>query len=99
MKPKANTLPKPTENEIQSAIRGYLRLRGWFVIRNQQGLGSHKGLSDLTAIKDGRVLWIEVKKPGGRLSRYQAEFADQVVSHGGEYVLADSVEVITKEVG
>ena len=33
----------PTETDIQNAIREYLRWRGWFVIRHQQGLGCHKG--------------------------------------------------------
>ena len=77
----------PTESEIQTAIRQLLQARGWFVIRLQQGLGCHRGLSDLVAIKQGRVVWIEVKTPRGRLSEYQLAFARSVDGHGGEYVV------------
>jgi hypothetical protein len=43
------------EGEILRAVRDYLRVEGWLVIRNQQGLGSYKGLPDLTAIRGGEV--------------------------------------------
>ena len=49
------------ETVIQNQIRDLLRMDGWFVIRHQQGMGCHKGLSDLTAIKEGRTIYIEVK--------------------------------------
>lgn len=88
-KAKPNT---QTENQIQSAIREYLHWKGWFVIRHQQGLGCHKGLSDLTAIKDGHVVWIEVKTPRGSQSDCQKEFEAKVIDHGGQYLLARSVD-------
>ena len=82
----------PTETDIQNAIREYLRWRGWFVIRHQQGLGCHKGLSDLTAIKNGRTVYIEVKAPKGKLSEWQLDFQADIEAHGGLYVVARSVE-------
>ena len=82
----------PTETEIQNAIRDFLRWRGWFVIRHQQGLGCHKGLSDLTAIKGGKTVYIEVKKPKGKLSEWQLDFQADIEAHGGLYVVARSVE-------
>ena len=82
----------PTETEIQNAIREYLRWRGWFVIRHQQGLGCHKGLSDLTAIKNGQTVYIEVKAPKGKLSEWQQDFQADIEAHGGLYVVARSVE-------
>lgn len=87
----ANKPKGPTENEIQSAIRDWLRWKGWFVIRHHQGLGCHKGLSDLTAIKDGRTVYIEVKKPRGVQSDDQLQFQAEIEAHGGLYVLAKSV--------
>lgn len=83
---------KQTENQIQSAIRDYLKWHDWYVIRNQQSLGSLKGLADLTAIKGGRVLWVEVKTPRGRQSVYQMDFEAAIKAHGGEYLLTDSVD-------
>jgi hypothetical protein len=58
------TRSKTPEGAVLSQVRDYLRLKGWYVIRNQQGLGSHKGLSDLMAVsKQGRVVFIEIKAP------------------------------------
>lgn len=81
-----------SEKEIQNMIREYLRAFGWFVIRHQQGLGCHKGLSDLTAIKNGRTVYIEVKTPRGSQSDDQIQFQADIELHGGLYILARSVE-------
>ena len=80
------------ERGILQMIRDYLRLRGWFVVRMQQGLGCHRGLSDLIAVKQGRVLFVEVKAPKGQQSTYQVEFQREIEEHGGVYVLAKSIE-------
>lgn len=89
-------MPTQKENEIQQDVREYLQWRGWYVIRNQQSLGSHRGLADLTAIKDGRVVFIEIKTPEGRLSRHQRNFRDEILSHGGEYIVIRSLDEIMK---
>ncbi|TWH48524.1 VRR-NUC domain-containing protein [Sporomusa sp. KB1] len=86
-KPKA-----PKETDTQNAIREYLCWHGWYVIRHQQSLGSLKGLTDLTALKEGWTVYIEVKTLTGRLSEDQEKFRDNVVAHGGTYVVARSVE-------
>ena len=56
---------KNPETIIQGQVRDALRLDGWYVIRHQQGMGSHPGLSDLTAIKDGVTIYVEIKTPRG----------------------------------
>jgi len=83
-----------TEGDILKSVRSYLRLEGFYVIRNQQSLGSLKGLSDLTAIRDDITLWIEIKKPKGYQSIYQKEFQREVESHGGTYIVIKSVQEI-----
>jgi hypothetical protein len=55
-------------------------------------LGSHKGLPDLTAIRGGQVWWIEVKTPRGHLSEDQDTFRRDVQDHGGNWLLARSIE-------
>ena len=62
------------------------------MIRIQQGMGAHKGLSDLIAVKGGRVVFAEIKTPRGRLSEYQREFERELAAHGGEYAVLRSVE-------
>ena len=87
---------EPTESEILTVVRDFLRLRGWFVIRNQQGLGSHLGMADLTAIKNGKVIFVEVKTPKGRLGEYQRKFKRDIEEHGGIYLVVRSVEELEK---
>ena len=83
---------KQPESIILAQIRQYLQLHGYLVIRMQQGLGSHKGLSDLVCIRGGRVVFVEVKTPTGRLSVHQEGFRGAVEMHGGEYLVARSIE-------
>ena len=87
---------KISEKEIQNNIRDYLQLNGWYVIRHQQSMGSLKGLSDLSAIKDGKTIYIEVKTERGIQSEYQKEFQYNIELHGGTYILARSINDIKK---
>lgn len=80
------------ETVIQNQIRDLLRMDGWFVIRHQQGMGCHKGLSDLSAIKDGVTIYIEVKTKTGKQSDWQREFQKDIENHGGTYILARRIE-------
>lgn len=84
---------KVTETDIQGSIRDFLRLHGWYVVPHLQGLGSFRGIPDLSACSpSGEHWWIEVKKPTGALSKYQKEFRDNVLSRGGKWMMATSVE-------
>ena len=89
--PKKPLRINQTETEIRGDIRDYLRWTGWFVFYNLQGLGCYPGLSDLVAVKGGRVVYIEVKKPTGTQSEKQKNFQDNLEAAGGEYVLARGV--------
>ena len=80
------------ESVVLRQVRDYLRALGWFVIRHQQGLGSHRGLSDLTAIRGGRTIWLEAKTATGRQSEYQRAFQEAVEAHGGEYRVVRGIE-------
>ncbi len=89
---KANKGLKITESDIQATIKEYLQLHGWFVVKIHQSLGSYKGIADLYALRNGQHVWIEVKKPNGRLSEYQGKFRDDVITHGGKYIIATCIE-------
>lgn len=85
---------KQTESLILKQIRNLLELDHWDVTRHQQGLGCRRGFPDLTALKDGKTLYIEVKTPKGKQSIYQVEFERICKAHGGTYILARSVDDI-----
>ena len=82
------------ESLILQQVRDMLRLDGWDVTRHQQGLGSRRGFPDLTALKDGVTLYIEIKTATGKQSAYQVEFEKVCKAHGGTYIVARSVEDI-----
>jgi len=90
---------RPTEKQIRGSIVDLLRRCGWFVFFLQQGLGSVKGLPDLIAIQDGRMIFIEVKTPAGSQSHYQKTFERRWRECGGEYFLFRSPEDAVKGLG
>jgi len=79
------------EQDILNQIRDWLRIHGFFVCRIQQGLGAHKGISDLIAVKDGKTAFIEIKHRS-KLSEYQEAFKVEIESHGGTYIVARCIE-------
>jgi len=88
-------LPPLKESDIQKQIKEFLQWHGWFVFKNHQSLGSYLGIADLYALRAGRSVWIEVKTPTGSQSADQKQFEADVVTHGGEYYVARSVEDVT----
>jgi len=80
------------ESLILQAVRQYLQIGGWMVVRHQADLGTYPGLPDLQAIRDGRVVMIECKTATGRLSSRQEAFRETWEAHGGEYIVARSTE-------
>ena len=86
------------ESDIQRAIRDYLRLMGWFVWHNLQSLGSYRGLADLTAVKNGVVVFIEVKTSRGTLSQYQRQFQQDLTRAGGHYIVARNIDDVEEAI-
>lgn len=82
------------ETFIRRSVKEMLELDGWDVTYHQQGPLCRKGFPDLTALKNGKTLYIEIKTPTGRQSAYQVEFQRICEAHGGIYVLARSVDDI-----
>jgi hypothetical protein len=56
------------------------------------GMGVHPGFADLIVLSGGRVLFLEVKSPTGRLSRSQIVFRDMVQAQGFAWALVRSLE-------
>jgi Holliday junction resolvase len=57
------------ESLIQGAIRAHLINEGWFVVKLINT--SKPGMPDLMSIKDGKVIFFEVKTDKGRVSKLQ----------------------------
>jgi hypothetical protein len=95
------------EQSIQRAILDYLRFRGIPAIkitttgiyvrsRDTYIKNPSKGALDIYAClpPNGRSCWIEVKKPGGRVSPEQQQFIDIINQAGGLAFVAHSVEEV-----
>jgi hypothetical protein len=57
---------------------------------------SETGVSDILGCYRGKLLCIEVKREGGRLSPYQETFLGAVRAEGGIAIVARSVEDVIK---
>ena len=76
------------ENLVKEECKQWLLIMGWFWRYNLQGLGAYKGMPDQMATKDGVTIEIECKSPGRKQSEAQKQYEEDLVSHGGHYVLA-----------
>ena len=96
-----------TEAEIQRQCIELLTRTGWLVIRlnggrsgtilwsrwyDGEGVCHQKGISDILAVKNSRLLALEIKRPGGKLSVEQREFLTCAMQHGATPLVVEDVE-------
>ncbi len=92
-----------TEHDIQNSIRLELSKLGCLTFRINVGkfqmkdgrwfdTGVPKGWSDLIAIKDGRIYFLEVKNAKGRASQEQINFIEQMQKQGCKAGIVRSVQ-------
>jgi hypothetical protein len=85
------------EHDVCEELKAWWRAHDFYVIRNQQGLGSKKGVSDYTVIRKGRVAFVEAKATNGKQSENQKDFQSGVERAGGVYILAHSLQEFNEE--
>jgi len=97
-----------TEAQIQQAIVNYLRAMGWYVVVTDAGEAAraarerHRrgriraGTPDLVALRGGRGMMIEVKRPSGRLTERQRMEHDRLRELGVPVTIARSVEDVER---
>jgi len=96
---------KVKEQDIQKAVMNYLTLVGYFVFKNsttgiyKKDTGHYipaqtKGVADLTAIKNGKVVMLEIKTPTGKMSDNQKSFQQQWEAKGGRYICGGLDEIM-----
>lgn len=100
MKRKLRLKIKITENDVKLQVKQYLSLKGWFHFHLMAGMGAYKGSPDRIAVKDGRVLFLEIKKPvGWKHSDPQKQFQKDIREHNGEYYLIRNLDELIKIIG
>lgn len=63
-----------TEKGFQQAIIDLARLSGWLCYHTFDSRRSAKGFPDLVMVKNGKILFIEVKTEKGKLTEHQQEW-------------------------
>jgi len=76
------------ERKIQLECEQRLRALGWFVLRLV--LPGRRGFPDTFAMKNGSVLFIEFKQPGGELSPQQEQVIEMLLRAGAVVLVAES---------
>jgi len=69
-----------TEQQIQTKIKKKLQERGWFVTKLIKT--STNGIPDLLAIKNGKAMFIEVKRENGKLAPLQQMRLEELIQAG-----------------
>ncbi len=96
-------MQKELEKDIQSAILQLLRLKGYFVWKqNSAGImktdghyipSQMPGIADIIGVDPkGRFVGIEVKRPGGKMSDLQRGFQESVKRNHGLAAVVYSVD-------
>lgn len=70
--------PKLTEKDWQRRVTNYATIRGWLVYHPLISRGSAPGWPDLTMVRDGKIIFAELKTDTGRLSRDQTIWLDKL---------------------
>lgn len=86
--------PTP-ETRLKRSCKQFMSIHCIFNFPITQGLGCYRGAPDIVAHHRGRVVYLEIKTPTGRLSNYQEQFKVQCERDGIEYhVVRDVYDLI-----
>ena len=79
-----STRPKMSESQLQGVVIETAQRFGWMVhhdrpAQNSRGdwrtaISGHPGFPDLVLVRDGQVLFVELKSDSGRLSKTQEQW-------------------------
>lgn len=78
-----------SEASIQAGIKDLLKNLGAYVVDTSQPRATMitPGLSDLIVMGWGRIAFVEVKTPDGKMSKHQVAFRREVEDNGGTYMV------------
>lgn len=77
------------EREVERPAKQFAEQRGWWCCKFvSPGL---RGVPDDVFIRDGRVIWVEFKRPGKNLRPQQAKRVREMRAHGAEVHVIDNL--------
>ena len=84
------------EVNIKEQVRDLLKAYGIFNYPITQGIATYPGLPDRVLHYRGVAIYLEIKRPGGKLSEAQKRFQVQCLADGINYWVIDDVEELAK---
>lgn len=81
-----------TEKQITEKIIKALKQHGYWVLKVHGGPMQKSGIPDILACRNGRLLAIEVKRPGGRVTAIQRKRLAELEAAGADVVVITSVD-------
>ena len=80
-----------SEREFQSEVIKLAKQGNWLVYHTKNSKGSQPGFPDLVLVRDGRLIFMELKTERGRVSADQKKWLTElrVLTSNGDDVLAD----------
>jgi hypothetical protein len=73
-----------TEREFQQQVVDWAQINGWLVFHPFDSRRSEPGFPDLTMVRDGRLVFAELKTETGRVSGAQTEWLAGLEAAGCE---------------
>lgn len=73
-----------SEREFMDTITAYAKLRRWEWYHTFNSMHSRKGFPDLVLVRDGRLVFAEVKRQTGSVSDEQQYWIDLLTAAGAE---------------
>ena len=87
-----STVNVPLEKDIEKKACEWAKSQGWLTYKFTSP--NRRSVPDRIFVKQGHVIFIEFKRPGGRLTSGQEREIEKLVDHGAEVHVAYSVEEV-----
>ena len=82
------------ESCVQREIIRYLEGCSWYVVKLIQT--NKNGIPDLMAVREGKCIFVEVKRPGATARPLQEYRMNELIQHGATAFVAHSVAEMIK---
>ena len=82
-----------TENAVRSCLYNKLASNGWWCIKLTLSIG---GFPDVLGLRDGRAIFIEVKRPDKHPTKLQAYILSKLSKYGFLATYVNSIESINE---
>ncbi len=96
---KTKQIQQITEADVTAAIRQVLRVCNIWHYKHWGGPMGERGVADIIGCHQGRMIAIEVKRPGAKATSEQLNFLREVERAGGIGIVADNVDTVIEALG